>query len=493
MSPIQTSKMTNYRWLVCSMLFLATLINYMDRQVLAMTWREFIAPELAWNDEVYGQITAVFLLVYAVCMPIAGKLIDMSDIKNGYAWAMGIWSVGAILHAFCGIATCGVLTGEWFGGFDESKETLHRFGISGIAISTVSVYMFMVCRCVLAIGESGNFPAAIEATAKYFPKKDRAFAISLFNSGASIGALITPAIIPLLARRYGWEMAFIAIGSLGYLWMLMWILLYVKPQYNDHLNMAEYNYIRQDDTTTESTAGDHEEERQKVETEHSPGLLKCLTYPQTWALSAGKFLSDGVWWFILFWTPAYISEFYGYSSNSTMGISLIFVLYLLSLLSVGGGYLPTYFVNKLGMTPYSGRMKAMLIFAILQLLGFFAVPFGAISPWMFILIIGILAASHQSWSANLFAMIGDIFPKKSIATVTGITGMAGGMASYTLMKESGKFFTYTEHLGDSFSILGYNGKQAAYLIVFSLFSMLYLIGWSIIKLMVADPQAHRKK
>lgn len=481
MNPIQTTKMTNYRWIICTMLFFATTVNYMDRQVLSLTWKDFIAPEFSWNDDDYGTITAYFSIFYAVCMLFAGKFVDWLGTKKGYHWAIGIWSTGAVLHAFCGIATSGILTGHWLVGFEGAKEHIAEYITTashvGLAVSTVSVWLFLFCRIVLAMGEAGNFPAAIKVTAEYFPKKDRAFATSIFNNGASVGALIAPLTIPLLAKHFGWEMSFVVIGALGYIWMGFWSFVYMKPSENKKMNAAELTYINQD-AETEADPKDAHDEGPKI------GFLKCFTFRQTWAFIVGKFMTDGVWWFFLFWTPAYISDVYGYSSDSTMGMALIFVLYLITMLSIAGGYLPTYFVNKLGMNPYAGRMRAMLIFAFFPLLGLLAQPLGHISPWIPVLLIGILGAAHQSWSANIFSTVGDMFPKSAIATVTGIGGMAGGVGSFLINKGSGMLFTYAEGQGSTFSFMGFEGKPGGYMIIFSICAVAYLIGWVIMKALV---------
>ncbi len=481
MNSIQTTKMTNYRWIICTMLFFATTVNYMDRQVLSLTWKDFIAPEFQWNDANYGMITAYFSIFYAICMLFAGKLVDWLDTRRGYLWAIGIWSTGAILHAFCGIATSGIVTGHWLVGFEGAKEHIAEYvntaGHVGLAVSTVSVWLFLICRMVLATGESGNFPAAIKVTAEYFPKKDRAFATSIFNNGASVGALIAPLTIPLLASHFGWEMSFVVIGGLGYIWMAFWVFVYSKPKDNKKMNAAELTYINQDVETTEDPKDAHDE-GPKI------GFLKCFTFRQTWAFIVGKFMTDGVWWFFLFWTPAYISDVYGYSSDSPMGMALIFTLYLITMLSILGGYLPTFFVNRLGMNPYAGRMRAMLIFAFFPLFGLLAQPLGPISPWLPVILIGILGAAHQSWSANIFSTVGDMFPKSAIATITGIGGMAGGVGSFLINYGSGQLFTFAENQGAAFSFMGFDGKPAGYMIIFSICAVAYLIGWSIMKLLV---------
>ncbi|MFT3845971.1 MAG: MFS transporter [Lacibacter sp.] len=214
----QKGKMTNYRWVITAMLFFATTINYLDRQVLSLTWKDFIVPEFHWNNSDYGTITGWFSIVYAISMLFAGKIVDWLDTKKGFLWSIGIWSVGAVLHAFCGIATSGMLTGSWAVGFEGAKEAIGT--VDDIAkVVSVSVYLFIFARIVLAIGEAGNFPAAIKSTAEYFPKKDRAFSTSIFNAGATVGALLAPISIPFIAKAFGWEMAFIIIGASGFLWM----------------------------------------------------------------------------------------------------------------------------------------------------------------------------------------------------------------------------------------------------------------------------------
>ncbi|GJG28144.1 MULTISPECIES: MFS transporter [Segatella] len=475
MSSIQTSKMTNFRWVICALLFLATTVNYMDRQVLSLTWKDFIAPEFHWTDDDYGTITGWFSIFYAIANLFAGKFIDWMGTKKGYLIAIFVWSTGAVMHAGCGWVAMQI---EGYSSI-EALRLVQRGSDAAVAIATVSVWLFLSCRLILALGEAGNFPAAIKVTAEYFPKKDRAFSTSIFNSGASIGALAAPATIPLLARAMGWEMAFVIIGVLGYVWMGLWIWLYDKPNKSQYVNQAELNYIEQDSDIAEV------QDKQEPKEEKTIGFLDCFTYRQTWSFIVGKFMTDGVWWFFLFWAPAYFSDQYGYTSDSTMAIALIFTLYAITtILSIGGGYLPTYFVDKKGMNPYIGRMRAMLIFACFPLLGLFAQPAGEISPWCPAIIIGLLGAGHQAWSANLYSTIGDMFPKSTIATITGIGAMAGGLGSFLINKGSGMLFTYAEGQGSAFSFLGFEGKPAGYMIVFCICAVAYLIGWIIMKILV---------
>jgi ACS family hexuronate transporter-like MFS transporter len=383
--------------------------------------------------------------------------------KKGFLWAIGIWSVGACMHAGCGWAT---------------ENIVDVFGLSAMAITTVSVWLFLVCRGILALGEAGNFPAAIKVTAEYFPKKDRALATSLFNAGASVGALAAPLTVPILAQAFGWEMAFIIIGALGFVWMFFWVYMYDKPEKSKHVNKAELEYILQDEK-------DAPAEAQATATEEkSISLLKCFGYKQTWSFIAGKFFTDGVWWFYLFWAPAYFSEC-GYSMETTQGKMLVLVLYLIvTVISIGGGYLPKLFVEKRGMEPYSGRMLAMLIFAFFPLFALFAQPLQGISVWFPAVIIGIAGAGHQAWSANLFSTIGDMFPKSTIATVTGIGAMVGGVGSFLINKGAGMLFTYAEAQGSAFSFAGFEGKPAGYMIIFCICAVAYLIAWSIMKALV---------
>lgn len=466
-------KMTNFRWVICAMLFFATTVNYLDRQVLSLTWDEFIKPEFHWNESHYGTVTSIFSIIYAISMVFAGRFVDWLGTKKGYLWAIGIWSLGACMHAFCGIVT------EAVAGLGSAAELVRATGDAVVLISTVSMYCFLVARSVLAIGESGNFPAAIKTTAEYFPKKDRAFATSIFNAGASIGALIAPLTIPLLAKAYGWEMAFIIIGVLGFIWMGVWVFVYDKPEKSTYVNAAELEYIRQDKLIEAS-----------AETAEKPkklGILKALKYRQTWAVIAGRFMADGVWWFFLFWTPSYLNTQFGIKTTEPLGMALIFTLYAITMLSIIGGKLPTVFIDKAmsrgkGFDPYSARMKAMLIFALFPICVLLAQPLGTFSPWFAVVLIGIGCAAHQSWSANVYTTVGDMFPNSAVATVTGIGGMAGGISSMIMQKFAGELFVWSDKVGLQF--LGFEGKPAGYFIIFCICAFAYVIGWLLMKAFV---------
>ena len=428
--------MSNFRWVICALLFLATTVNYMDRQVLSLTWKDFIAVDFHWTDADYGKITGLFSLFYAIANLFAGKFIDWMGTKKGYLIAIFVWSTGAVMHAGCGWVAMNIE------GYDsiEALRAVQAGSDAAIAIATISVWLFLSCRMILAVGEAGNFPAAIKATAEYFPKKDRAFSTSIFNSGASVGALAAPATIPLLARAWGWEMAFIIIGVLGYIWMGLWMWLYEKPRKNKRVNQAELNYIEQDIDIAEV------QDRDKVKEEKAIPFFQCFSYRQTWAFLVGKFMTDGVWWFFLFWAPAYFSDQYGYTSDSTMGI--------------------------------------MLIFACFPVLGLLAQPLGAYSAWWPAILIGLLGAGHQAWSANLFSTIGDMFPKSTIGTIVGLGTMTGGFGSMAINMGSGEFFTWAAGQGSAFQFFGFEGKPAAYMVVFCICAVAYLIGWCIMKTLV---------
>ena len=432
--------MTQYRWVICAMLFFATTVNYLDRQVLSLTWDEFIKPEFHWNEAHYGKITAIFSIVYAICMLFAGKFIDWMGTKKGYLWSIGIWSLGACMHALCGIGT------ELWTGLPDRAALIAETASGTVAlIATVSMYFFIAARCILALGEAGNFPAAIKVTAEYFPKKDRAYATSIFNAGASIGALIAPLTIPLLAKAWGWEMAFIVIGALGFVWMGFWVFMYDKPERSKHVNKAELAYIHQDDEADAAMAQAQKEEEKSTK---KLSFLECFKYRQTWAFAFGKFMTDGVWWFFLFWTPSYLNTQFGIKTSEGLGVALIFTLYAITMLSIYGGKLPTIIINKTGLNPYAARMRAMLIFAFFPLLVLLAQPLGTISPWFPVIMIGIGGAAHQSWSANIFSTVGDMFPKSAIATITGIGGMAGGVGSMLLQWAAGLLFVYAAGTGN---------------------------------------------
>ena len=471
----EQNRPTSYRWVICSLLFFATTINYLDRQVLSLTWEDFIRPEFHWTNAHYGLVTGIFSLVYAIGMLFAGRIVDKLDTKKGYMWSIFIWSIGACVHALCGVVT------EWAVGLPDAEALRAAIGNVDLVarIAHISLTLFIMARCVLAIGEAGNFPAAIKATAEYFPKKDRAYATSIFNAGTTVGALLAPFTIPTLAAKFGWEAAFIIIGALGFVWMGFWQFMYKKPEQNPAVNAAELAYINSDSDEERLAA-----ERDAAEKASAPKvtLWQCFGYRQTWAFISGKAIADGVWWFYLFWMPSYLKNACGMPSTS-LGFQLALgVLYLIVMISVLGGYLPPIFIEKYKMNPYAGRMRAMLIFAFFPLFALLAQPLSQYSYWFPIVFIGIAAAAHQSWSANIFSTVGDMFPKSMIATITGIGGMAGGVGSFCIQLGAGRLFDYAELSNMSF--MGYTGIEAGYMIAFSFCAVAYLISWTAMKAFV---------
>lgn len=450
--------MTRYRWTICTLLFFATTINYLDRQVLSL-----LQPQLAeifhWSDSNYGTITGIFSLAYAISMIFVGRFIDRVGTKTGYAWAIGIWSFGACIHALCGI-----VTKKWVGV--ETTDGLAHVTDPTLmtTIASVSVVCFIISRVVLAIGEAGNFPAAIKATAEYFPKKDRAFATGIFNSGSNVGAILAPLSVPFIAEAWGWEYAFLLIGAVGFIWLIFWHFMYKKPEENPWMNDAERAYANQDAVLEKGIVSPECDEK-------DISFWQMLKYKQTWGLFLGKLLTDGVWWFFLFWTPVYLKAEYNMSgSDIALPIAILYTITVFG--SVFGGKFPNLFISK-GMHPYDGRMKAMMFIAFVPLVVLLAQPLGHISYWIPVVLIGIGGAGHQAWSANFFTTGSDLFPKKTVATITGITGLAGGLGSFIINQGSGTLITYCEaNLG---------GKSIAYTIIFSYCAVAYILGWLCMK------------
>lgn len=431
-----------YRWTICGLLFFATTVNYLDRQVLSLL-KPTLEEEFGWSNSDYANIASVFQFVYAISMLFAGRFIDKLGTKKGYAWAIIIWSLGAMMHAYA------IPVGE---------TITTALGLIGVTVLPVSVIGFMVSRAVLGFGESGNFPAAIKATAEYFPKKERSFATGIFNSGTNVGAILAPLTVPWITTQWGWEASFLMIGGIGFFWLIFWFLYYEKPSLQKRLSAEELAYINADD------------EVKVVEKEEKVNWFRLLAYKQTWTFAIGKFMTDGVWWFFLFWLPAYLKD--QYSMTGTEIALPLTVLYSMTMFgSIGGGYFPVYFINK-GNSPYIGRMKAMLLIAIFPLVVLAAQPLGSISYWMPVLLIGIGASAHQAWSANLYTTVSDMFPKKAVASVIGIGGMAGGIGGVVVTKVGGALFDHYKQLGHI---------ETGYTIMFSFCAIAYLLAWVIMK------------
>ncbi|MFT4094797.1 MAG: MFS transporter [Niabella sp.] len=435
-----------YRWTICALLFFATTVNYLDRQVLSL-----LAPELSekfkWTNTDYGNITAVFQFVYALSMLFVGRIIDRMGTKAGYTWAIIIWSLGALLHALA----------------IHIGEAVHAIGITAVSVSIIG---FMIARAVLGFGESGNFPAAIKATAEYFPKKERSLATGIFNSGANVGAILAPLTVPFIAQHWRWEIAFVFIGAVGFLWLIFWNMYYDKPEKQKRLSAAELAYIKSDEN---ESVNQHESSGNEIKVK----WFKLLGYNQTWSFTIGKFLTDGVWWFFLFWLPKYLEAQYGLTG--TQIAFPLFVLYSLTMFgSIGGGWFPMYFIKR-GYEAYDGRMRAMLMIAVIPLIVLLAQPLGSHTYWIPVLLIGIGASAHQAWSANIFTTVSDMFPKKAVGSVVGIGGMAGGIGGVIVSKAGGAIFDHYKELGHI---------ETGYTIMFAFCALAYLLAWIIMKSLV---------
>ncbi|HMK03302.1 MAG TPA: MFS transporter [Ferruginibacter sp.] len=439
-------KIGKYRWTICALLFFATTVNYLDRQVLSLLAPD-LSKEFSWSNSDYANITAVFQFAYAISMLFAGRFIDKLGTKKGFTWAIIIWSLAAIMHAYA-IEIGGAFTGI--------------FATMGLVIP-VSILGFMISRAVLAFGEAGNFPAAIKATAEYFPKKERSFATGIFNSGANVGAILAPLTVPWIALHWGWQSAFAIIGAIGFIWVIFWWIFYDKPEKQKRLSKAELDYINSDTEAAVLVT----EQKEKV------AWFRLLGYKQTWAFVFGKFMTDGVWWFFLFWLPKYLEAQYGMVKTEIM--LPLAVLYTMTMFgSVGGGWFPTYFIKK-GYNAYDGRMKAMFVIALFPLIVLAAQPLGYISFWIPVILIGIGASAHQAWSANIFTTVSDMFPKKAVGSVVGIGGMAGGLGGVLISKIGGALFDHYKALGHI---------QTGYTIMFAICAVAYLIAWVVMKALV---------
>lgn len=424
-----------YRWTICGLVFFATTVNYLDRAVISLL-KPYLAESFKWSaveeTAIYADIEMAFKLSYAIGMLFAGRLIDKLGTKIGYALATGLWSIAAIAHAFAK------------GGF-------------GLGMA----------RVFLGITESGNFPAAIKATAEWFPKKERALATGIFNSGANIGAIVAPLSVPLIAESWGWQWAFILTGLTGILWLILWFIFYEIPRMQKRLSVEELAYIESDkDEAANALANENNGKRM------SWGRL--LTYRQTWAFALGKFLTDPIWWFYLFWLPDFLRKEYALTKTEIMWpVAIVYIIS--SIGSIGGGWLPLKLINN-NWPVFKARRFSMLVYALCVVPIFVVQWVGGINMWFAVLVIGIAAACHQAWSANIFTTVSDMFPKKATASVTGIGGLAGGLGGVllTLLVQK-RMFVYYESIGQI---------KTGYFIMFIICGVAYLGAWFIMKAMV---------
>lgn len=437
-----------YRWTICSLLFFATTINYLDRQVLSLL-KPTLEDQFGWSNSQYADIASAFQFTYAIALIFAGRYIDRLGTKKGYIWAIVIWSMGAMLHAWA---------------VPLGHSLLSIVGLLGITLVPASVLGFIFSRAVLAIGEAGNFPAAIKTTAEFFPKKERSLATGIFNSGANVGAILAPLTVPWIAHKWGWEAAFIIIGAIGFVWLIFWLIHYDVPAHHKKISSEELAYINQDNGAYES-----------VNTNVSDTIkwTSLFRYRQTWSFIIGKFLTDGVWWFFLFWLPAYLKDQYGMTSQAMVWpLALLYSITMIG--SISGGWFPSYFINK-GIEVYSARMKAMLMIALLPLVVILAQPMGSITFWIPVILIGLGGAAHQAWSANIFTTVSDMFPKQAVGSVIGLGGMAGGIGGVLTTKIGGYLFDHYKALGHI---------ETGYTIMFTFCAIAYILAWLIMNKLV---------
>jgi len=405
-----------YRWLVCALLFFATTVNYIDRQILALL-KPVLDLELGWTNAQFGEVNAAFQGAYAIGLLVFGWLVDRVGTKIGYALSIAAWSLAAFSHALAG-----------------------------------TVAGFTNARMALGLGEGGNFPSAIKAVALWFPKRERAYATALFNAGANVGAIAAPAFVPWLADTWGWRSAFVAAGIAGFAWLALWLPFYELPERVPRLDPAELRYIRSD-------ASDEAVAPARV------SWLAVMRRRAAWSFIVGKLLTDPVWWFFLTWLPDFFKKTRGLDLKQS-SLHLVSIYVIVTVLSIAGGYVPGALVRR-GFSITRARKSAMLLFACL------VVPVLGVTKvgvWPAVVLIGIAGAAHQAWSANLFTSVSDMFPKHAIASVVGVGGMAGSLG--------GIFFPiYAGKLLDGFTRA--HNVTAGYAILFTLCGSAYLVAFAL--------------
>jgi ACS family hexuronate transporter-like MFS transporter len=405
-----------YRWVICALLFFATTVNYVDRQVLGILAKDLQKPEaIGWSEVDYGNIVAAFNAAYAFGLLLAGRLMDRIGTRAGYAIALIWWSIAAMGHALA--------------------RTPFGFGVA---------------RAALGIGEAGNFPAAIKTVAEWFPKKERAFATGLFNAGSNVGAIVAPLTVPWIAATWGWQMAFIVTGAIGFIWLVFWLPLYRRPEEHPRVSPAELAHIQSDPPDPPAV---------KIP------WVRLIPHRQTSAFAIGKYLTDPVWWFYLYWIPGFFREQYKIDLLA-VGPPLIIIYVIADVGSIGGGWLSSTFIKR-GWTINRARKTAMLICAIAVTPIIFASHVKNI--WVAAILIGFAAAAHQGWSCNLFTTTSDMFPRNAVGSVVGLGGMAGALGGATMAVGTGYILQST---GQNYSI------------VFTIAGTLYLIALAIIHLLV---------
>jgi len=416
----ETQKFSNYRWTVCALIFFATTVNYLDRQVIGIL-KPLLESDLGIGEKQYSHIIMAFQILYGIGMVIAGRLIDKFGTKLGYGLSVILWSIAAMGHALAK----GVLGFGFWRGF-------------------------------LGVSEAGNFPAAIKSIAEWFPKKERALATGIFNSGTNVGAIVAPLAIPAIVVAWGWQAAFVITGAIGFIWVILWYMFYEIPEKHKKVSAGELAYIHSD-------ADEQSETKEKV------SWLKLLKYRQTWLFFIGKGLTDPIWWFYLFWIPGWLSTVRGTGLDvKSFGLPLAFIYTMTTIGSIGGGWVSGFMIKK-GMSPFKARKVTMLIFALLVVPIIFAQS-PNVSTWGAVCLIALAASSHQAWSANIFTTVSDAFPKKAVSSVTGIGGMAGALGGAFISYIAGGIIQHFKDLGHI---------ETGYVVMFAIAGSAYLLAWTI--------------
>jgi len=413
------AKPGNYRWVVVALLFFATTINYLDRQIIGYL-KPTLAGEFHWTEEDYSHLVTVFTAAYAAGLLIFGGIIDKIGTKVGYTVSIIIWSISAMLHAI-----------------------------------VKSTFGFGVVRVALGLGESGNFPAAIKAVAEWFPKRERAFATGLFNSGANIGAVVAPVLVPWILGIYGWQMAFLITGAIGFVWLIFWLIFYEIPSRHKKLTAAEFEFINSDTDEVVSPGDDK-----------SVKWAQLLGFRQTWTFVVGKLLTDPIWWFFLFWLPSYFASTFNLDLKKP-SLPLVIVYTATTIGSIGGGYLSSWLIKK-GWPTFKARKTAMFIFA-LCVVPVISAKY-ATNIWQAVALISLAAAAHQAWSATIFTTASDMFPRKAVSSIVGIGGMAGAVGGMLFPLLIGYILDTYKKMGHI--VTGYN-------IIFFICGCAYLLAWTL--------------
>jgi MFS transporter, ACS family, hexuronate transporter len=426
-----------YRWMICALLFVATTINYIDRQVIGLL-KPNLQVQFSWTERDYAAIVFTFQLAYAIGLLLAGRVMDKLGTKKGFTIAIVLWSVAAVGHAFADS-----IPGLHFPTLNLDEKT----GVSFVSLGGAAAG-FALARFLLGLGEAGNFPASIKTVAEWFPRKERAFATGIFNSGTNIGALITPLIVPWFVEWWGWEGAFVATGVLGFFWLIWWLVSYSPPQDHPKVTAEELALIESD--PPESTT--------------PVPWASIVKYRQTWAFALGKFLTDPVWWLYLFWIPDFLNRLYGLNIKQ-MGMPIVTIYLITDVGSIGGGWLSSFFIKR-GWSINAARKVTMLVCAIAVTPIVFAPQVNNL--WAAVLLVSLAAAAHQGWSANLFTLVSDMFPRRAVGSVVGFGGMSGAIGGMCLTLVVGEILQQT----------------GSYVGVFLIAGSMYLVGLAVIHLLV---------